>query len=247
MPTTPIYDPSIKFLSRCSSEELAPLQGALEEGGITNDLCEYPEFVKYDGVDRTKYVGAMCRELQLFGGNSIANFFRGGDGVPYSEIVCDVADNLNIKYRECDGVECIEQRILDSVLKNAWERMSNDERENLLSEVVGGSLAVGGMTTSSFVALFRMGGFSSYKISLIVVNAIAKAILGRGLSLAANAGLCKVLSIVTGPVGWVVSGLWTAADIAGPAYRVTIPAVIYIAALRVMKNVQSASLEMKAA
>ena len=40
------------------------------------------------------------------------------------------------------------------------------------------------------------------------------------------------MSILTGPIGWVITGLWTAIDIAGPAYRVTIPAVIEIVVLR---------------
>jgi len=52
------------------------------------------------------------------------------------------------------------------------------------------------------------------------------------LSFGANAMLTKTMSILTGPIGWVVTGLWTVIDIAGPAYRVTIPAVIEIAALR---------------
>ena len=35
-----------------------------------------------------------------------------------------------------------------------------------------------------------------------------------------------------GPVGWVLTALWTLLDIAGPAYRVTIPAVIQITYIR---------------
>jgi uncharacterized protein YaaW (UPF0174 family) len=33
-------------------------------------------------------------------------------------------------------------------------------------------------------------------------------------------------------VGWTLTGLWTAVDIAGPAYRVTMPAVIQVALVR---------------
>ena len=72
----------------------------------------------------------------------------------------------------------------------------------------------------------------AYKIALIVANAIAKAILGRGLSLAANAGIARTIGIFAGPIGWLITGLWVAVDIAGPAYRVTIPTVIQVAFLR---------------
>jgi uncharacterized protein YaaW (UPF0174 family) len=83
-----------------------------------------------------------------------------------------------------------------------------------------------------FQAVFRAGGFKSYQLTLIIVNAVLKAIIGRGLSLAGNATLMRTMSILTGPIGWAITGAWTAVDIASPAYRVTIPAVIQVAALR---------------
>lgn len=88
-----------------------------------------------------------------------------------------------------------------------------------------------GITLALQIAI-RQSGFMAYKIALIVANAIAKAILGRGLSLAANAGIARTIGIFAGPIGWLITGLWVAVDIAGPAYRVTIPTVIQVAFLR---------------
>ncbi len=59
-----------------------------------------------------------------------------------------------------------------------------------------------------------------------------KAIFQRGLSLGANAALTRGLSILTGPVGWIITGVWTAIGIAGPAYRVTVPACVLVVTLR---------------
>lgn len=78
----------------------------------------------------------------------------------------------------------------------------------------------------------KAGGFMSYQIALIVANAVAKAVIGRGLTLAANAGLTRAMSVFAGPIGWAITGLWTAVDLAGPAYRITMPAVIQVAFLR---------------
>ena len=78
----------------------------------------------------------------------------------------------------------------------------------------------------------RAGGFLSYQITVIVANYIARLLLGRGLTLATNAALTKGLSLFIGPIGWAVTGIWTAFDIAGPAMRVTLPACIIIASLR---------------
>jgi uncharacterized protein YaaW (UPF0174 family) len=81
-------------------------------------------------------------------------------------------------------------------------------------------------------SLIKLGGFVPYKLAVIVANAIAKALLGRGLSLAAGAALTRWMAIFAGPIGWAVTTIWTIYDIAKPAYRVTIPCVLHIAMLR---------------
>ena len=233
---TPIRDANLQFLKDCTSEELAPLERALvKEGGATCFLRSSAAYKAHPN-DRTKYVGELCHELQLFGGNSIANALRGGKGVPYSEILRDVADEMDVKRTSGDSVVEIERKLLAKVLRIAWEKMSPEEQKQVQDELGCQWLPLGGVAASSFVTIFNMGGFASYKLAMIIVNGIAKSFLGRGLSLAANAGICKALSIATGPVGWIVSGAWTVLDIASPAYRVTVPAVTYIAALRMMKT-----------
>ena len=72
----------------------------------------------------------------------------------------------------------------------------------------------------------------SYQVAMIVANAVAKALLGRGLALAANAGLARMIGIFAGPVGIAITALLTIPAISGPAFRVTLPAVVQIAAMR---------------
>ncbi|MFK0485426.1 hypothetical protein ACISOQ_07765 [Campylobacter jejuni] len=69
-------------------------------------------------------------------------------------------------------------------------------------------------------SLIKIGGFKSYQIAVIVANQVMKVLLGRGLSLAANATLTRALSLFSGPVGWTIMTTWTALDLASPAYRV---------------------------
>ena len=120
------------------------------------------------------------------------------------------------------------------IIADALEKMSPEELRKLAQDV--GLKNTDGITaealTGIFQAAFVAGGFMSYQITLIVVNAVLKILIGRGLTVAGNAALTRVMAAFTGPIGWIVTGLWTAVDIAGPAYRVTIPAVIQIAALR---------------
>ncbi len=50
--------------------------------------------------------------------------------------------------------------------------------------------------------------------------------------------LKKTLGILAGPIGWVITGVWTAINIAGPAYRVTVPACIVVATLHLKLKAQ---------
>lgn len=77
-----------------------------------------------------------------------------------------------------------------------------------------------------------MSGFLMYRMATVVANAVAKQLLGKGLTFAANAALTRTIGVLAGPIGWIITGLWTAIDLAGPAYRVTVPCVIHIAYLR---------------
>ncbi|GAA7238250.1 hypothetical protein BD0080_03000 [Helicobacter pylori] len=44
--------------------------------------------------------------------------------------------------------------------------------------------------------------------------------------------LKKTLGILAGPIGWVITGALMSVNLAGPAYRVTVPACVLIATLR---------------
>ena len=90
--------------------------------------------------------------------------------------------------------------------------------------------------TRELPSAIRAGKFSPYQVAVIVANAVLKAVINRGLSIATNAVLTRAMSILAGPIGWTITGLWTAVDIAGPAYRVAIPADIYVAYLRLRVN-----------
>ena len=71
------------------------------------------------------------------------------------------------------------------------------------------------------------------------MSILAKGQLGRALPFGAYVMLTRSISLLTGPVGWVLSSAWLAADIAGPAYRVTIPACMLVAWMRQKTQCQS--------
>ena len=167
------------------------------------------------------------------GGNSFANLFRGLKGPSYYEIVCDVAKKIKAPFQKGSDITDIEDAILETILKKALDEMNDDQKRELLREMGGkADLEIASLATTSFITLFRAGGFYSYQLTVIIANQLARVVLGRGLMLATNAMLTKTASLIFGPFSLAISGLWTAYDIAGPAYSVTIPCVVHVAMLR---------------
>lgn len=243
-----IYDEHLQFLNDCSAEELDPLLDAIldkdRKGRISSEL-ELATDYKIYAPDHTKYTAEIVREIQKYGGNTIANIFRGGEGVPYKEVLCDVCDQMDVNFNNRQSVAILEDALLSKVLTQVWESMSVEERKAVLNDIGYESINAGGISSAAVIAAFRLGGFASYKWTLVAVNAVWKLLFGRGLSFAGNRVLCQFLKVLTGPVGWAITGIWTAVDVASPAMRVTIPATIYIAGLRKIKNNASALSQLK--
>ncbi|RDE96070.1 DUF3944 domain-containing protein [Aggregatibacter aphrophilus] len=235
------HDPDLEFLSSLSYKELDDLVYLLThdkdgERRLTESLTQEDNYKKYY-PDHTQYWKEIAAEIQCFGGNTFVNMFRGG-GVSYKEILCDVCDKMKVNYNKDSSTKKIEQNLLLKILEDALEKMSPEEIEKLGKELGLENTAklTSQSLTAIFLAVFRAGGFKSYQLTLIIVNAVLKVLIGRGLPLVGNVILVRIANILTGPIGWVITGLWTAIDIAGPAYRVTIPAVIQIAYLRTLSE-----------
>lgn len=234
------YDPDLEFLSTCSSKELNELVYLLthdKDGDKrwTETLTTNPRYVR-SHPDHHQYWDEIAAELQLFGGNTLANFIRRGQGVLYKEVLCDVCDKLQVNYKKSSSAQRIEENLLMKILDDALEKMSPNEKIALAQElgIENTQVLSGSALHAVFIAIFRAGGFKSYQLVVIIVNAVLKALIGRGLPFAGNILLTRTASILTGPIGWIITGLWATFDISSPAYRVTIPAVIQVAYLRTL-------------
>ena len=134
--------------------------------------------------DHRKYVDLIAKEIRDFGGNSIANVFR-GEGPPYLEIVCDVAKAIKAPFSRANAIDEIENSVLATILSKAFEKMSEAEKFALLDEIGKPNLgAFKGGSALAFLAILKTGGFASYQLMLIVVNGVVRKAIGRGLPLA---------------------------------------------------------------
>lgn len=128
----------------------------------------------------------------------------------------------------------IENGILLTVWCKALYRMSPEDREKYIRDFgmqkSGISLIPYG--NAAAMTAFTLGGFQSYQLAVIIANSEWKLLFNKGLTFAANSTLTKAFSLWIGPKDWVTTATWTTIDISNPAYRVTIPAVIYTIMLR---------------
>jgi len=226
----------LSVLEKSNSEDLDPLVNYILNAEISENLSSNENY-KNSKPDHTKYVKVIAEEILLFGGNSIANLFR-GEGVEYSEIVTDVARKIKVKDFDGKKTQEVEMMIIMKILEESFEKMSDKEKSEIIQafkEAGAKNLDFStGFPSAAIITQvgIKMTGFLPYRMAVIVANAIAKAILGHGLRLATNAAITRAIGIFAGPIGWIITGLWTAIDIAGPAYRVTIPSVCHVAYLR---------------
>lgn len=190
-----------------------------------------------DGFDEVG-IDVLAYEVQSFAGNSFANIFRSGKGIPYSEIVRDVAKRLKVEIISTDTDEEVENRIITKIAADVYEKLDDNEKEVFWSSVTDSGVRMpgkGAVGVLAFQKLLMAGGFTTYKTTLIIANSLSKALMGRGLGLAANAGLMKGVAAII-PLLAILSAIWAAYDFSGPAYRVTVPSVIYIISLKKMMS-----------
>jgi uncharacterized protein YaaW (UPF0174 family) len=234
-------DEDLIFLKDCPNEELDVIFTLLTKGQdgnprLTEEITANDRH-KANQPDHSTYWDLIAGELQCFGGNSFATMLRGGKGVLYKELLVDACDKMKVNYNKNSSIEIIESNLLMKILTDSIADMSPEQVRELVNEL---EINTTDFSKQAVIAALQLGarlsGFMAYKIAVIVANAIAKMLLGRGLTFAAGATLTKSMSVIIGPVGWAITAAWTVMDIAGPAYRVTIPCVIQIACLRAKRK-----------
>lgn len=238
-------DSDLIFLKDASNEDLDVLVEYLikdekQSPRLTENLTNSKEY-KEHYPNHVLYWELIASEIQSYGGNTLVSIFRGGKGILYREILTDVCDKLKVQYLKTDKVEVIEMHILEKILKDSIENLSFKERQDFVNEL--------GLETTDFskqaviIAMQSTLKIGSVELATLVANSIMKIMLGRGLTIVGNAALTRVVGVMTGPIGWAITGAWTVIDIAGPAYRVTIPTVIQIAFIRAKLKAQENYIE----
>jgi len=224
---------SISFLHNCTKDELEPIVKILTDSS-TSKLDNDSEYLKHY-PDHTKYTYSIIDDYETFGGNTIMNKVR-GYGVGYAEILKDVCKEMKVKIDKNASLNTMEISLITKITEDAIEKMTPQE----LEEFVKGIDPKATVFTKSAVLMvartaIKSAGFSAYTLLTKLIYLIGTKILGKTVPWAVYQGSAKWLGAFAGPVGLALTSAWTIIDIAGPAYRITIPTTIYIASLRQAK------------
>ena len=233
-------DPDLEFLAKLTSEELKPLVHVLvydkdNKKRLTEQITSNDKYKQFQ-PDHSKYWDIIAEEIQRFGGNTFINIVRAGKGVLYREILMDVCDKAKVNYNKKSSIEQIESNLLQKIFLDAVEKMNTEELKTIVTEL---NLETTNFTPQAVVAALQLALRNSMflwgdVVVIVFQSMIARMITAGGIVFTGNIIGTRLLAAFTGPISWAITGLWTAFDIAGPAYRVTVPAVIMTACLRQM-------------
>lgn len=227
-----VVDEDLEFLGECSDEQLAKLAEIIikdDDGKFrrTEEVTETNEHKRYK-ENYSKYWEIIVGDFQKFGGNTIANWRRGGKGIEYNEILNDILgssfSNLSVFEKEKELLK----RAFSIILSE-----SDQEKRRVISKEINFEGATRQVKTIMNFIEQKINDINfDYKITNIILNSITTKRIDYSLikefdTHSTFEGTNIINSIV--PI-WVINLAL------GEARRVTIPASIVIACLRKILN-----------
>lgn len=170
----------------------------------------------------------ITRELQLMGGHSAANIWR-GHGVPYHELALDAAEKAGAKVYASAAIEEIEWALLEALVEKAVDKMNEEDREKFYQEIRD----KGGNEAFNFKDILKQGSIVGPSVYVAIARVSMPYILRTlGMNTAAGFMVGRAATSVIPVIGWGVALGSIFHSMAGTAYTVTIPCTAYVGAIR---------------
>lgn len=229
---------SLTFLRRASNDDLLVLCDIVtkEKDGTfrtTETLSSTRSYHRNYPDNIKKILPALIHEFRLFGGNSLLNFFR-DEGPEYSEILRDVVCRCNVLVNNAiPSDEFVEQSFLNQLLKKTLDDCSNRELKQIMREL---NLTICQFKREQAILILKSEwerrSDQGFLLMASVVSNILSQLTNQVTKPMTGLTQLQLASIILGPATWLISLLACVLGTAGPAYSVTIPAVILIAYIR---------------
>lgn len=208
---------------------------------------------------KRKLVALMEREIRYAGSSDLAYFFRsvwkGDGGIPADKLILDVGKKLGVKLRPLGPPEAKLERLVKAVAEKELLKMEPEAQRQLFEEQRLGAdrtrqvLAHLKRTAPvvSLPLLMRLIGQESVEK---IVTAMVIRVIGAFVGRQGAQHLFQALATRfpwwadwIGPVAWGLSGIWLVYDIQGPAYRKTIPVLLYLGLIQMRETANDSEFE----
>ena len=191
---------------------------------------------RHGGAERhghAERVEAVVEEVLRCGDHTITGRLGAGNR-SYLQLVCDALHNLELPEAPAPNVLGLEMRVVRYVLDSEFDRLPPALQTELLGEFFAGGFFQGGLRgyepMHPFLTRVQPGKrvLASGKVGRAMRKAGARELRRRAKNMVTRAALRVVLRGLAGPAYWALAA-W---DWLGPAYRLTVPVVCYVAYLR---------------
>ena len=219
------------LLLASSEAELALLIEFL--GRPPSGLLWFDRRARDPAASHAERVDAVVTEFLRCGSHSIGGRVGGGKRA-YLQVLCDVLQDLGLPETPAEGVQGLELRVVRYVLDSEFARLAPEGQDALLEHFFAGDFFTGGLRGYDALhsVMTRPGPdrrqLSAGKIGRTMRRAGGRELRRRARSMVTKAALKLVIRGFAAPVMWAM----TAWDWLGPAYRMTVPVICYVAYLR---------------
>ncbi len=249
-----LEDKDLEFLKNCPNEDLKALADLLvfDKDGKkrwNEKLTRKKVYLENYPNNLRNAVNDIVLELQCYGADTIASavreIFGKQPGVPYREILMDVCDKKNVSYNKSSSTERIEYHLIQSIIEETLQKASDEDLLAIADEL---GIRLTGEENRDQITdniLQKSTSPTLYsKMTEIVYSAVvpgaiagvAGAAAAQVALVAARVGLPRLVGLAIPAINAFMWG-WLIKDLSGPAYRITVPAVIMIINFRQKRSI----------
>lgn len=231
-------DKDLAFLATCENEDLRTLCDILTynnkgEIRLSEQLTNSDAYINYYPDRMNLMTNELAEELRKFGSNTVKTICRKGEADSYETIVRRVCKRIKINVGSDNNTQEMERELLISICEHTTEKLSNDELRSFADKAgIPHKRLNRQMLVYAVMVAIRRNTYLMTEMVYYVSLRIANMLLGRWITVMGMSTVGRYLGMAAGPIGWAALAGWTISDIASPAYRVMIPAVIMVASMR---------------
>lgn len=234
------------ILAKCKPEDFIYLSDVLDSYlSFTNDTRRRELLKQADSSPRSKQelISLVDKQIRYYGSSDIAYFkrmlFDDDAGVSALEIVEDVGEKLKVKIKMGGSLEARLERLVYAVVEEELFNKNPEELSDAFKNIGVGDadrqqildhLKKIGKIAILPVLLEILGPIITLGIVETIIVSLLAQMLGREAAKQLVKELLKRNPWINslGPVLWVISGVWLAFDLQGPAFRKTAPIALYL-------------------